>query len=73
MRLLGACRHLASGPTKKIQGTHWIHLQTVAVISSQADRQGKIFRYSDKSRRRARSSYDDKVWMRPPAMITRSG
>ena len=53
------------GLQKKIQGTHWIHLQTVAVISSKADTQGKIFRYTDKSRRRARSSYYDKVWMRP--------
>ena len=58
---------------KKIHGTHWIHLQTVAVISSQADTQGKIARYSDKSGRTARSSHYDKVWMRPPAMITRSG
>ena len=73
MMLLGAGRHLASVSTKKIHGTHWIHLQTVAVICSQADTQGKIFRYSDKSRRAARFSYYDKVWMTPPAMITRSG
>ena len=69
MTLLGACHHLASGPTKKYMVHTGFTFKQQLLFPLRQTRKAKSSD-TDKSRRGARSIHYNKVWMRPPTVIT---